>query len=97
MEMIRQCGVAHVGQWDTRLDLGTHWSLRCDRNDVLIEAATLDVLPALTRSLQRDSSIFVTLEVLSALPRPLQRDSSILARTPAIEFCPRVVSLCTPH
>jgi hypothetical protein len=50
-EMIRQCGAAHAGQWDTCLDPGTRWSLRCDRSEVLIEAATLDVLPALMHSL----------------------------------------------
>jgi hypothetical protein len=95
--MIRQCGTAHVGQWDTRLDLGTRWNLRCDRSEVLVEAVTLDVLLVITRPLQRDLSIFATLEVLSVLPRPLQRDSSILARTPAVELYLQVVGLCTPH
>jgi hypothetical protein len=56
---------------------------------------TLDVLPALTHPLQRDSSVITTLEVLSALPRPLQRDPGILPRTPAVELCPEVVGLRT--
>jgi hypothetical protein len=42
-EMIRQCGVAHAGQWDTHLDSGTRWSLRCDRSEVVVEVATLEV------------------------------------------------------
>jgi hypothetical protein len=42
-EMIRECGAAHVGQRDTRLESGTYWGLRCYRNKVLIEVATLDV------------------------------------------------------
>jgi hypothetical protein len=50
-EMIRQCGAAHAGQRDTRLDPGAHWSLRCNRNEVVVEVATLDVLSALTRPL----------------------------------------------
>jgi hypothetical protein len=42
-KMIREHGAAHAGQWDTRLDPGTHWGMRCYRNKVLIEVATLDV------------------------------------------------------
>jgi hypothetical protein len=42
-EMIRQCGVAHAGQWDTHLDSGACWSLRCDRSEVVVEVATLEV------------------------------------------------------
>jgi hypothetical protein len=42
-EMIHECGVAHASQRDTRLEPGAHWSLRCYRNKVLIEVATLDV------------------------------------------------------
>jgi hypothetical protein len=38
-----------------------------------------------------------TLDVLSALPRPLKRDPGVLSRTPAVEFCPEVVGLCTPY
>jgi hypothetical protein len=56
-EMIRECGAAYAGQRDTRLDLGAPWSLWCDRSKVLVEVATLDVLSALTRPLQRDSGI----------------------------------------
>jgi hypothetical protein len=47
--MIRECGAAHAGQRDTRLEPGAHWSLRCYRSKVLIEVVTLDVLPVLTR------------------------------------------------
>jgi hypothetical protein len=39
----------------------------------------------------------VTLDVLPALPHPLQRDPGVLSRTPAVEFCPEVVVLCTPY
>jgi hypothetical protein len=95
--MIRESGAAHAGQGDTHLEPGVHWGLRCYRSKVLIEVATLDVLPALKRPLQRDSSVIVTLEVLSVLPRPLQRDPSILPRTPTVELCPEVVGLCTSH
>jgi hypothetical protein len=55
--MIRQRGVAHAGQWDTRLDPGAHWGLRCSHSEVVVEVATLDILSALTRPLQRDASI----------------------------------------
>jgi hypothetical protein len=48
-EMIREYGAAHAGQRDTRLEPGAHWGLRCYRNKVLIEVATLDVLLVLTR------------------------------------------------
>jgi hypothetical protein len=40
-----------AGQGDTRLGPCAHWGLRCYRNEVLIEVATLDVLPALARPL----------------------------------------------
>jgi hypothetical protein len=95
--MIRESGAAHAGQGDTRLEPSAHWGLRCYRSEILIEVATLDVLPALTRPLQRDLGVITTLEVLLALPRPLQRDPGILPRAPAVEFCPEVVCLCTPH
>jgi hypothetical protein len=49
--MIRESGAAHAGQGDTRLESGAHWGLRCYRSEVLIEVATLDVLPALPRPL----------------------------------------------
>jgi hypothetical protein len=75
--MIRESGAAHTGQGNTRLEPSAHWGMQCYRSEVLIEVATLDVLPA--------------------LPRPLQRDPGVLSRTPAVEFCPEVVGLCTPH
>jgi hypothetical protein len=46
-EMIHQRGAAHVGQWDTRLDPGARWGLRCNRSEVIVEVATLDILSAL--------------------------------------------------
>jgi hypothetical protein len=49
--MIRESGVAHAGQGDTRLGPGAHWGLWCYRSEVLIEVATLDILPALARPL----------------------------------------------
>jgi hypothetical protein len=64
-------------QGNTRLGPGAHWCLRCNRNEDLIEVATIDVLAALTR--------------------PFQRYPGILSRTPAVEFCPEVVGLCTPY
>ena len=97
MEMIRESDAAHASQGDTRLGPGADWGLRCYRNEVLIEVATLDVLPALTRPFQRDPSVITTLKVLSALPRPLQRDLGILPRAPTVELCPEVVGLRTPH
>jgi hypothetical protein len=42
-EMIRECGATHAGQWDTRLEPGAYWGLRCYRSKVFIEVATLDV------------------------------------------------------
>ena len=75
--MIRKSGAAHPGQWDTRLRPGAHWRLRCNRSEVLIKVAALDVL--------------------AAFARPFQRDQGILSRTPAVEFCPEVVGLCTPY
>jgi hypothetical protein len=41
--MIRECGAAHAGQRDTRLEPGAYWGLRCYRIKVLIEVAALDV------------------------------------------------------
>jgi hypothetical protein len=38
-----------------------------------------------------------TLDVLAALARPFQGDPGILSRTPAVELCPKVVSLRTPY
>ena len=95
--MIRESGAAHAGQGDTRLEPGAPWGLRCYRSKVLIEVETLDVLRALTRPLQRVSSVITTLEVLLALLRPLQTDPSILPRTPVVELCPEVVGLRSPY
>jgi hypothetical protein len=53
VEMVRQCGAAHSGQGDTRLGPGAHWCLRCNRSEVLIEVASIDVLAALARPFQR--------------------------------------------
>ena len=39
----------------------------------------------------------VTLDVSSALPHPLMGDLGIFSRTPAVELCPEVIGLCTPH
>jgi hypothetical protein len=50
--MIRQRGAAYAGQWDTRPDPGACWSLWCNRSEVVVEVATLDILSALTRPLQ---------------------------------------------
>ena len=38
-----------------------------------------------------------TLDLLAALACPFQGDPGVLSRTPAVEFCPEVVGLCTPH
>jgi hypothetical protein len=89
--MIRQCGAAQADQWDTRLDPGACWSLWCNRNEVVVEVATLDVLPALTRPLQRDAGIHARMPAVEFCPqviRPLQRDWSVLSRTPAVELRP---------
>jgi hypothetical protein len=56
--MIHQRGAAHASQWDTCLDQGACWGLRCNRSEVIVEVATLDILSALTRPLQRDAGIF---------------------------------------
>jgi hypothetical protein len=56
-EMIRESGAAHTGQRDTRLGPGAYWCLRCNRNEVLIEIATIDVLAALAGPFQGDSGI----------------------------------------
>jgi hypothetical protein len=57
-EMIRQSGAAYSGQEDTRLGSSAHWCLRCNRNEVLIEVAPIDVLAALARPFQRYPGIF---------------------------------------
>jgi hypothetical protein len=87
--MIRQRGAAHAGQWDTRLDPGARWSLRCYRSEVVAEVATLNVLTTLTRPLQRDAGILARTPAVEFCPqviRPLQRDWSVLSRTPAVEL-----------
>jgi hypothetical protein len=55
--MIRKCSAANTDEWDARLDSGTPWSLWRNWTEVLVEVATLEVLPELTRPLQRDLSI----------------------------------------
>jgi hypothetical protein len=50
-EMIRKCGAANANQWDARLDSRIPWSLWRNWSEVLVEVATLEVLPALTRPL----------------------------------------------
>jgi hypothetical protein len=55
--MIRESGAAHAGQWDSRLRPGAHCGLRCYRNKVLVEVATLNVLSALTRPFQRNPGV----------------------------------------
>jgi hypothetical protein len=98
--MIRRCGAAHTGQGDTSLDPGAHWGLRCNRNEVVVEVATLDVLSVLTCPLQRDAGILArtrAVEFCLQVIRPLQRDWSVLSRTPSVELYPKVVGLCTPH
>jgi hypothetical protein len=87
--MICQRGAAYAGQRDTRLDLGARWSLRCNHREVVVEVATLDVLSALVRPLQRDAGILARTPAVEFCPqviRPLQRDWSILDRSPAVEL-----------
>jgi hypothetical protein len=55
--MIRKGGTTHTGQGDTRLGPGAHWCLRCNRSEVLIEVASIDVLAALARPLQGDPGV----------------------------------------
>jgi hypothetical protein len=66
--MIRQCGAAHAGQWDTRLDPGARWSLRCNRSEVVVEVTTLDVLSALMHPLQRDVGILARTPAVEFCP-----------------------------
>jgi hypothetical protein len=56
-EMVRERGIAHAGQWDTRLDPGACWGLRCYRSKILIEVATLNVSLVLPCPLQGDPGI----------------------------------------
>jgi hypothetical protein len=66
--MIRQCSKAKAGQWDTHLDPGARWSLRCDRSEVVVEVVTLDVLSALMRPLQRDAGILARTPAVEFCP-----------------------------
>jgi hypothetical protein len=98
--MFCQCGAAHADQWDTRLDPGARRGLWCYRSEVVVVVATLDILSALTRPLQRDVGILArtpTVEFCPQVIRPLQRDWSVLSRTPAVELRPQVLSRCGPH
>jgi hypothetical protein len=56
-EMIRKSDAAHTSQRDTRLRPGAHWCLRCNRSEVLIEVATIDVLAVLAGPFQGDPDI----------------------------------------
>jgi hypothetical protein len=49
--MICKCGAANADEWDARLDSGIPWSLWRNWTEVLVEVATLKVLPVLTRPL----------------------------------------------
>jgi hypothetical protein len=66
--MIRKSGAAHPGQGDTRLRPGAHWRLRCNRSEVLIEVATINVLVALARPFQRDPGILSRTPVVEFCP-----------------------------
>jgi hypothetical protein len=82
------------------LDPGARWSLRCYRSKVAVEVATLDVLLALTRPLQRDAGILARTSAVEFYPqviRPPQRDWSILSSTPAVELRLQVLDRCGPH
>jgi hypothetical protein len=70
--MVRECGAAHAGQWDTRLDLGARWSLRCNRNKVIVEVATLDVLSAFPRPFQRDAGILARTPAVEFCPQVIR-------------------------
>jgi hypothetical protein len=56
--MIRQSGAAYSGQGDIRLRPGAHLCLRCNRSEVLIKVASIDVLAALACPFQRYPGIF---------------------------------------
>jgi hypothetical protein len=70
--MIRQCGAAHAGQWNTRLDPSARWSLRCNRSEVIIEVVTVDVLSALTHPLQRNAGIFSRTPAVDFYPQVIR-------------------------
>ena len=67
--MIRESGVAHAVQGDTRLGPGAHWCLRCNRNKVLIEVASIDVLAALARPFQGDPGILSRTPAVEFCPK----------------------------
>jgi hypothetical protein len=59
----------------------------------LVKVASLEVLPALTCPLQRDSSILARTPAVEFCPQVvLQRDSDILTCMPTVELCPQIVS-----
>jgi hypothetical protein len=66
--MIRKSGAAHTGQRDTRLGPGAHWCLWCNRNEVLIEVAAIDVLAALVGPFQGDPSILSRMPAVELCP-----------------------------
>jgi hypothetical protein len=70
--MICQRGAAHAGQWDTRLDPGACWSLWCNRSEVLVKVATLDILLALTRPIQRDVGILARTPAVEFCPQVIR-------------------------
>jgi hypothetical protein len=67
--MIRKSGTAHTGQRDTRLGPGAHWCLRCNRSEVLIEVAAIDVLAVLTGPFQGDSGILSHTPAVELCPK----------------------------
>jgi hypothetical protein len=72
-EMIHECGAAHTGQGGTRLEPDAHWGLWCNRSEVVVEVATLDVLSALTRPLQGDAGILACTSAVELCPQVLSR------------------------
>jgi hypothetical protein len=52
----------------TRLDPGARWSLRCNRSEVVVEVAALDILSPLTRPLQRDAGILARTPAVEFCP-----------------------------
>jgi hypothetical protein len=78
--MIRESGATHSGQGDTRLRPGTHWCLRCNRSEVLIEVETTDVLAALARPFQGDPGILSCTSAVEFCPKVVGLRAS--AQTP---------------
>jgi hypothetical protein len=50
-------------------ETGCHWRLRCNRSEVLIEVATINVLAALVRPFQRDPGILSHTPVVEFCPK----------------------------